>query len=118
MADQADARNIVLSLADTFEDPDKYAFGVLRRGRPTGIMWAWMERVDPKARKTPSRDVVAIRVAGEAEKAMLIAADPEKFFTEPHYRGFPAILVRLAAIELDELRELLTDAWRIQSGRA
>ena len=81
MADQADARNIALSLADTFEDPDKYAFGVLRRGRPTGIMWAWMERVDPKARKTPSRDVVAIRVAGEAEKAMLIAADPEKFVT-------------------------------------
>ena len=30
---------------------------------------------------------------------MLIASDPEKFFTEPHYNGFPAVLVRLAAID-------------------
>ena len=38
--------------------------------------------------------------------------DSEKFFTEPHYNGFPAILVRLAAIEPDELEELIIDAWR------
>ena len=37
-------------------------------------------------------------------------ADPEKFFTEPHYNGYPAVLVRLAAVDVDELRELLTDA--------
>ena len=38
-----------------------------------------------------------------------------KFFTEPHYNGFPAILVRLSEIELDELAELITDAWRCQA---
>ena len=49
---------------------------------------------------------------------MLLKSDPEKFFTEPHYNGFPAILVRLPAIDVDELAELLTDAWRCQAPRA
>ena len=41
--------------------------------------------------------------------------DPAAFFTEPHYDGFPAILVRLAAIDPDLLAKLLTDGWRIQA---
>jgi hypothetical protein len=62
--------------------------------------------------------VLAVRVANEGEKQMLLAADPDKFFTEPHYNGFPAVLVRLAAIDKAELTELLTDAWRCQAPRA
>jgi hypothetical protein len=56
-------------------------------------------------------------VAGQGEKDMLLASDPDKFFTEPHYNGFPAVLVRLPAIGEDELRELITDAWRSQAPR-
>jgi hypothetical protein len=56
-----------------------------------------------------------VRVANESEKQLLLASDPEKFFTEPRYNGFPAVLVRLAAIEVDELEELLIDAWRCQA---
>ena len=48
----------------------------------------------------------------------MLAADPEKFFTEPHYNGFPAVLVRLPAIDAGELAELITDAWRGQASRA
>ena len=62
--------------------------------------------------------MLAVRVANDAEKQMLIAADPEKFFTEPHYNGFPAVLVRLPAIDDEELAELLTDAWRCLAPRA
>ena len=58
-----------------------------------------------------------MRVSGEEEKQALIAADPDKFFTEPHYNGYPAVLVRLAAIDEDELTELLTDAWRCAAPR-
>ena len=57
-------------------------------------------------------------MAGEEDKQSLIGADPEKFFTEPHYNGFPAILVRLPAIDVSELSELLIDGWRIQAPRA
>ena len=66
-----------------------------------------------EARCVEQLDVFAVRVADEEEKQVLIASDPEKFFTEPHYNGFPAVLIRLAAIENDELAELITDAWRI-----
>ena len=43
--------------------------------------------------------------------------DGEKFFTEPHYNGFPAVLVRLATVDVDELAELVIDAWRCQAPR-
>ncbi len=65
----------------------------------------------------PRPDVLAVRVAGQAEKEMLLAADAGKFFAEPHYNGFPAVLVRLAAVGEDELRELIVDAWRCQAPR-
>ena len=58
-----------------------------------------------------------MRVTGEEEKRVLIASDPAKFFTEPHYNGYPAVLVRLDAIDEDELTELLTDAWRAAAPR-
>ena len=44
-------------------------------------------------------------------------ADPEKFFTEPHYNGFPAVLVRLPAVTAAELRQLLGEAYRCQAPR-
>jgi hypothetical protein len=62
--------------------------------------------------------VVAIRVADRLEKEALLASDQEKFFTEPHYNGFPAVLARLPRIGLAELEELIIDAWRSQAPRA
>ena len=62
-------------------------------------------------------EVLAVRVASLAAKEELLAADPGKFFTEPHYNGFPAVLVRLPAIDVGELAELITDAWRCQAPR-
>ena len=77
----------------------------------------WKERVEPGEPRVPNPGVLAVRVANAGEKEMLLASDPDaaKFFTEPHYNGFPAVLVRLAAIDVDELEELLTDAWRCQA---
>ena len=46
------------------------------------------------------------------EKETLLAAEPDVFFTTPHYDGYPAVLVRLSAIEPDELREVLVESWR------
>ena len=61
---------------------------------------------------------IALSLPETAGKDELLAADPDKFFTEPHCNGFPAVLVRLPAIDEDELRELITDAWRCQAPRA
>ncbi len=78
-------------------------------------MWIWLERVQPKKPRVPNPGVVAIRVANEEEKEALVRSDPAKFFTEPHYKGFPAVLVRLAEVEVGELEELITDGWRRQA---
>lgn len=48
-------------------------------------------------------------------KDMLIEAEPLKFFTEPHYNGFPAVLVRLEAVTVADLRVLIEEAWRCQA---
>jgi hypothetical protein len=119
VADQADVRRIALSLPEATEGDDHFAFSVAdKRGKQKGFAWVWMERTAPKTARVANHDVLAVRVAHGDEKEALLASDPDVFFTEPHYNGFPAVLVRLAAIDVDQLAELLTDAWRSQAPKS
>jgi len=49
------------------------------------------------------------------DKEFLLASDPERFFTEAHYNGYPAVLVRLPKVTARELRSIITEAWRCQT---
>jgi hypothetical protein len=119
MATQDDVRRIALALPEVQEGTDRFAFSVENKGKQKGIAWVWRERVHPKKARVPNPEVVAIQVPDLDEKEMLLASDDgSKFFTEPHYNGFPAVLVRLEAIEVDELEELIIDAWRSQAPAA
>ena len=118
MATRADVRRIAMALPDTVEGEDRFAFSVLDKGKAKGFVWVWMERVEEKKPRVPNKGVVAIRVPNQAEKEMLLATVSDKFFTEPHYNGFPAVLVRLKAIGTSELRELIVEAWRTLAPRA
>jgi hypothetical protein len=111
MPTQDDVRRIALALPATTVGPDD--FRILVDGK--GIAWVWLERLEPKKARVPNPSVVAIRVADESEKEALIDMDPAAFFTEAHYNGFPAILVRLEAVDLGMLEKLLRDAWRVQA---
>ena len=111
MATRDDLRRIALALPATTEDPD--SLSLLVDGK--AFVWTWLERLDPKRARVPNQDVVAIRVAHESEKEPLIDMNPGAFFTEPHYNGYPAILVRLAPIDLGMLEKVLADGWRIQA---
>jgi hypothetical protein len=115
MADQADVRRIALSLPETTESDTNFAFGVRNKGKDKGFVWAWNERVEPKKPRVPRDDVIAVRVVDQHDKAALLAENEDVFFTEPHYNGFPAVLVRLPNVELAQLEELIVDAWRIQA---
>ncbi|MEZ4614756.1 MAG: hypothetical protein R2867_04460 [Caldilineaceae bacterium] len=115
MATLQDLQRLALALPETEQDEGQIAYGVLNKGKRKGIAWVWLERVEPKKARVPNPEVIAIRVRNNAEKEMLVEAEPAKFFTEPHYNGFPAILVRLAAVEVDELETLLLNAWRCQA---
>ena len=115
MATQADARRIAMSLPETVEADERFAFSVPHKGKLKGFAWVWMERIEPKKPRIANPGVLAIRVANEGQKEALISAQPKKFFTEPHYNGFPAVLVRLAEVNASELRTLLEEGWRCQA---
>jgi len=118
MATQADVRRIALSLPETEEGKDRFGFSVLNKGKSKGFAWVWMERTDPKKPRVANPGVLAVRVANNAQKDLIIASDSTKFFTEPHYNGFPAVLVRLKAVTVADLKLLLAEAWRCQAPAA
>ncbi len=118
MADQYDVTRLASALPGAVATAGHFGFAVPVGGRPKGFAWTWRERVDPKRARVPDPDVLAVRVADLSVKEELLAADPAVYFTEPHYDGYRAVLVRLAAIDEGELAELLTDAWLCTAPRA
>jgi len=60
--------------------------------------------------RTDADSSVMVRCALD-EKEALVASPVESFFTEPHYDGYPAILVRLETVDRSQLAELLDQAW-------
>ena len=58
---------------------------------------------------------VLVVVCALDEKEFLIEADPAVFFETDHYKGWPAVLVRLSKIERETLKQLIERAWRIQA---
>jgi len=110
MSTQDDVRRFALGLPETTEDVHSFRFFVDGKA----FVWSWLERVDPKKARVPSPDVIAVRVADESDKDALISMDPRVFFTERHYDGYPAVLIRipdLARLERHELRDTVVDAW-------
>lgn len=115
MATQEDVRRIALRLPGASESPDGRGFGVAVKGKEKGFAWYWNERVHPKKPKVVNMGVLAVIVDSLTAKDIILGSDDRKFFTEPHYNGFPAVLVRIGEIEPEELEDLLTAAWRCKA---
>jgi hypothetical protein len=49
------------------------------------------------------------------EKELLLDANPEAYFTTPHYKGYPTLLVRLDRIDREELGQRVEDAWLLRA---
>src|SRR5919202_3332919 len=49
--------------------------------------------------------------APDEERDLLIAARPDAYFTTPHYAGWEAVLVRLDAVDEDELAGRIEDSY-------
>jgi hypothetical protein len=102
MADWKIVRKIALSFPEVEESTgERISYSV--RGK--GFAWAARER-DGGGR--------AVRVDGE-EKELILDSNPDVYFTSPHYRGFPAVQIRLENIDREELLQRLEDAWLIQA---
>jgi len=113
MATWDDVRREVAALPETAEGPGP---GWSVRAKPL----AWDRPLRAKDREAlgssaPEGPVLCARVPGLEAKDELIARLPDVYFTTPHFHGYPAILVRLDAIGVDDLRDLLTEAWLAQA---
>lgn len=88
--------------------PERLVFEVNGKG----FAWTFMRRFHPKKARAPDLKVLAVRCAFES-KALMIEAAPDIYFDDEHYRGYPAVLVRLDAIDAKELKALLKNAHAI-----
>jgi hypothetical protein len=70
--------------------------------------------------KVKKKLMVRLHQSGEAlvvmismsDRELRMKVDPETFFITDHYLNYPAMLVRMATVQEDDLRELLEEAWR------
>lgn len=115
MATQADVRRIALSLPGAEQGKDRFVFFVRDKGKPKGFAWVWLERHEGQKARVPNPGVLAVRVTNNAQKDLILTSNPRKFFTEGHYNGYPAILVRLKEVTAADLRVLLEEAWRCRA---
>jgi len=59
----------------------------------------------------PEGPILGARVEHLVAKEALLADDPNVFFTTPHFDGYPAVLVQLDHITLEDLEEVIVEAW-------
>jgi hypothetical protein len=118
MATQDDVRRIAAKLPGAVEGEGRFGFSVEVKGKFKGFCWSWAERVDPKKARVINDGVLAISVPNLEAKDLLISTSPDRFIHDPHYNGFPAVIVRLSEWEADELEDLLIEAWRSKAPKA
>ena len=106
MATEKDVRRIALSLPETTEKPWFNAPGF--RVKDKGFL-----RI-----RSEAEGGLVVFVADLGEKEALLQSDPKKFFTTPHYDGYPTVLVNLKAVGVRELRELIIESWRCKAPNA
>jgi hypothetical protein len=59
----------------------------------------------------PDGPILAVRVEDLGEKEAVLAAQPEAFFTIPHFDGYSAVLIQLRKVSGKALRDVITDGW-------
>jgi hypothetical protein len=111
-----DVRELALALPETSEVLSRE----LRQWRVKDKLFVWerpLRKTDLKALgdAAPDGPILGARVEHLVAKEALLADDPELFFTTPHFDGYPAILVRLDRIGLEELREVVVEAWLVRA---
>jgi len=117
MATPDDVRRLALALPHVLETSRGAGDLGFEVAGGKGLAWGYLKRTHPKKPRLLDPDCIAIRCAIE-RKEVLIEAAPDRFFDDDHYRGYPAILVRIAAVDAEELERLLREAWRLSAPRA
>jgi hypothetical protein len=115
MTTMADLDELALAMPQTTKE-------VSEDGRPSysvhGKMFCFHrsrrpDAIDPETGERLA-DVLMFRVPDLDVKELLLADDRGVYFTTPHFKGYPAVLMRipdLARIDREELHDLVAEAW-------
>jgi len=112
MATWDDVRRIALELPEASEVNSRER----AQWRVKDKLFVWerpLRQSDLKALgdSAPDGPILGARVEHLVAKEAMIADDPGVFFTTPHFDGYPAVLVQLEKIGLEDLREVIVEAW-------
>jgi len=107
-----DVRRIALALPETSERLSRD----LASWRVRDKLFVWERPLRPAdvralGADAPTGAILGARVEHLVAKEALLADDPEVFFTTPHFDGYAAILVRLDKIAVEDLNEVIVEAW-------
>jgi hypothetical protein len=102
VADWKTVREIALSFPEVEEAGEER---VVYRVKGKAFAWAARER---------DGGGLGIRVDRE-DKQLILDANPDVYFTSPHYDGWPGVQIRLGNVDREELLQRLEDAWLIQA---
>lgn len=104
--------------ATRYEDRERAVYQVSSRSfvffrtpRPDAVDPETGERYD---------DVIVFWVESEEDKRALVLDESTPFFTTPHFNGHNSVLLRgsrIGELSLDELREVVQDAWLSRAGK-
>jgi hypothetical protein len=116
MATWDDVRRIALALPEVTETTrwGTAAWSV----KTTAFVWERpLRKADLAAlgEHAPTGDLLGVRVADLGVKEALLADDPRVYFTTPHFNGYPAVLVVLANASVEDLEEVVPEAWLCQA---
>ena len=100
-------REIGLALPDVEESSTRGAFALKVRGSLLACT---------AIHKSAKPDSLMVRIDFD-QRAALLAEAPETYYVTDHYVNYPAVLVRLSKIQLDEMRDLLGSAWRFVTSK-
>jgi hypothetical protein len=116
MADWDDVRRLALALPETTEEVSRERSSWRVRKK----MFVWerpLRQSDLRALgdAAPQGPILGARVEHLIAKEALLADDPGVFFTTPHFDGYPAVLVCLDQITLEDLEEVVVEAWLVRA---
>jgi hypothetical protein len=111
-----DVRRLALALPETSERLSREQ----RQWRVKDKLFVWerpLRRSDREALgdAAPDGPILGVRVEHLGAKEALLAEDPGVFFTTPHFDGYAAVLIRLDRVGVEELAEVITEAWLVRA---
>jgi hypothetical protein len=118
MATWEDVGRIALALPETSERVSRE----LSQWRVKDKLFVWerplrRKEVEALGASAPDGPILGARVEHLGAKEAVLNDDPDIFFTTTHFDDYPAVLVRLDRISVEELNEVIVEAWLARAPR-